>query len=251
MRRIGFLGCGKIGKALVRHIAEREDMAVEFIQDPGFANDIGIQCPVLAKADEVAFAGADLIVECATAQVLSENLELILAHCDLMMFSVTAFGDPDFERRAKALCGTYGRTIFIPHGAILGLNGIFDGGPVWRQVTVETVKSPTSLGRQDNCRSVVYEGPTREACVHFPRNVNVHAAVALAGIGFDRTISRIISDPEVSTNAHRISLSGDGISITLDISSYAAGAVTGAYTLYSACGSLDRALGNGAGLRFV
>ena len=60
MRRIGFLGCGKIGKALVRHIAEREDMAVEFIQDPGFTNDIGIQCPVLAKADEAAFAGADL-----------------------------------------------------------------------------------------------------------------------------------------------------------------------------------------------
>ena len=75
--------------------------------------------------------------------------------------------------------------------------------------------------------------------------------MALAGIGFDRTISRIISDPEVTTNAHRISLSGDGISITLDISSYAAGAVTGAYTPYSACGSLDRVLGNGAGLRFV
>ena len=43
MRRIGFLGCGKIGKALVRHIAGREDMAVEFIQDPGFINDIGVQ----------------------------------------------------------------------------------------------------------------------------------------------------------------------------------------------------------------
>lgn len=114
-------------------------------------------------------------------------------------------------------------------------------------MTVETVKSPTSLGRQDNRRSVVYEGPTREACVHFPRNVNVHAAVALAGIGFDRTISRIISDPEVSTNAHRISLSGDGISITLDISSYAAGAVTGAYTPYSACGSLEPGAGERRG----
>ena len=50
MRRIGFLGCGKIGKVLVRHIAEREETAVEFIQDPDFTNDIGVQCPVLAKA---------------------------------------------------------------------------------------------------------------------------------------------------------------------------------------------------------
>ena len=116
MRRIGFLGCGKIGKALVRHIAEREDMAVEFIQDPGFTNDIGIQCPVLAKADEAAFAGADLIVECATAQVLSENLELILAHCDLMMFSVTAFGDPDFERRESAVRDLWKNNFYPPRG---------------------------------------------------------------------------------------------------------------------------------------
>lgn len=251
MRHIGFLGCGKIGKALAGHLAGREDAVVEFIQDPGFVNDMGLRCQVISAAEEQAYARADLIVECATASVLAENLEMILAHCDLMMFSATAFGDSAFEERARALSGTYGRKIFIPHGAILGLDGIFDGGPVWNEVVIETTKSPESLGRRDLRRTVVYEGPAREACALYPRNVNVHAAVALAGIGFDRTFSRIISDPETSANTHRIHLGGEGVSITLDISSFADGAVTGAYTPRSACGSLDRVLENGAGVRFV
>lgn len=122
---------------------------------------------------------------------------------------------------------------------------------MWREVSIETVKSPKSLGLDGTERSVVYEGSTRGACGRFPRNVNVHAAVALAGLGFGRTRSRIVADPAVSTNAHTIRLKGDGMDITLQVSSFAAGAVTGAYTPHSACGSLDRVLGTGSGRMFV
>ena len=123
--------------------------------------------------------------------------------------------------------------------------------PVWESVEITTTKSPKSLGRTDTERTVVYEGPAREACRLYPRNVNVHAAIALAGIGFDRTKSRIVSDPAVSTNAHEIRLKGSGIDIAMHIESYAAGAVTGAYTPWSACGSLDRICGEDSGTRFV
>ena len=248
MKKIGFLGCGKIGQALLKHVKEEGYGEIVFIEDP-FAELPGE--PVIRKAQEEFYEKTDLIVECATADVLKEHIELILKHGDLLMFSVTAFSDTNFMLQADELCQKYNRTIYLPHGAILGLDGIFDGRKVWKEVTIVTTKSPKSLGREDKERKVVYEGPTREACKLYPRNVNVHAAIALAGIGFDKTKSKIISDPAVSTNAHTISLKGDGMNITLDVESFAAGAVTGAYTPHSACGSMDRICKMTPGKKFV
>ena len=55
--------------------------------------------------------------------------------------------------------------------------------------------------------------------------MNVHAAVALAGIGFDRTRSKITADPTVDTNTHVIHLVGDGIDFEIRVSSFSEGGV--------------------------
>lgn len=248
MKKIGFLGCGKIGQALYDHILEKQYGEVVFIEDPK-VQITGAN--VIRETDAKWYEQINLMVECATADVLKDHIELILSQSDLLMFSVTAFSDPKFEKEVENLCRKYGRRVYLPHGAILGLDGIFDGRKVWNRVTIVTTKSPKSLGRCDTERTVVYEGPTREACRLYPRNVNVHASIALAGIGFDKTCSKIISDPEVDTNAHEIRLEGDGMDIRMQIESFAAGAVTGAYTPYSACGSLDRVCGEVSGQVFV
>ncbi len=96
----------------------------------------------------------------------------------------------------------------------------------------------------------LYEGSTREATKLYPRNVNVHAALALAGIGFDKTHSKIVADPSVNTNTHEIHIVGKGIDFTIRVSSFSEGGVSGKYVPLSACGSLDRVLG-GAGFQFV
>lgn len=248
MKKIGFLGCGKIGQALLKHIREKGYGQVVFIEDP-FVELPGE--PVIRTPEEELYQKTDLVIECCTADVLKEHIGVILKYTDLLMFSVTAFSDEAFEKQVRELCARYGRKIYIPHGAILGTDGIFDGKTVWDSVEIITTKSPKSLGRTDSERTVVYEGTSREACRLYPRNVNVHAAIALAGIGFDRTKSKIISDPAVSTNAHEIRLKGQGIDITMHVVSFAAGAVTGAYTPYSACGSLDRICGQESGIQFV
>ncbi len=251
MKRVGFLGCGKIGKSLAKHIMNLENAELSFIQDLAFENDIDATCPIITEPDETLYANTDLIIEGATASVLNAHLELILKHCDLMMFSVTAFSDKTFEEKASALRAQYHHNIYIPHGAILGIDGIYDAHAIWSEVHIVTTKSPKSLGRNDTERTVLYDGPTRDVCSLYPRNVNVHACIALAGVGFDQTHSTIIADPAVDTNAHIITIKGEGIDITMDISSYANGAVTGAYTPYSACGSLDRILGGASSLQFV
>ena len=122
-----------------------------------------------------------------------------------------------------------GRKVFFPHGAIIGIDGLVDAGPTLKSVTVTTTKSPASLGLPPESYKVVYEGPAREACVKFPRNVNVHAAIALAGLGFDRTVSRIVADPAVSTNRHLVEVEGTGYQFRIEVSSEAGGKVTGAH----------------------
>ena len=249
MSRIGLLGCGKIGGMLLADILQGEKHQVTFIQDP-VCGDQG-QIPVVSKADPRLLEQTDLVIETATADVLKENIALILKYCDLMLFSVTAFSEDAFYEEVKRLMEKYHHKVYLPHGAILGVDGIADGRQLITSVDITTTKNPKSLGREDTEKTVVYEGCTRGACQAYPRNVNVHATVALAGIGFDRTHSRIISDPSVSTNTHVIRVEGEGIHFELTISSFSTGGVTGKYTPYSAVASMHKVLDDAEGFRFV
>lgn len=170
---------------------------------------------------------------------------------DLLLFSLTALADDAFRIALEQAAIAHGRKVFLPHGAILGLDGIVDAGPTLKSVTITTTKSPASLGLPPDAYKVVFEGPTREACAKFPRNVNVHAATALAGLGFDRTVSRIVADPAVTTNSHLIEVEGSGYRFRVEVSSEAGGKVTGAYTPQSALSTLQRICRGKGGLRFA
>lgn len=248
MKKVGLLGCGKIGRAIMKHVLETGHR-ISFVQDPFFQGEADF--PVIVHPDSGVYAGTDLVVECATAAALKESFECIIAESDILIFSVTAFSDAAFEKRAIAAAKASGHHIYFPHGAILGLDGIADAAPIMTAASIETVKSPKSLGLDLTERTVVFDGCTRDACKAFPRNVNVHAAVALAGIGFDRTKSTIIADPAVSTNAHTIRIEGEGIRFTIQVSSFTTGGVTGVYTPLSACGSVDRLLNNRTEYAFI
>lgn len=246
--KIGFIGYGKIGRALASH-ARESGCEVVFALDPVATSD---DVTVVRSASAELYAGVDLVVECATASALTAELESVLASADLMPFSLTAFSNETVLKRAEGLARENSHAIFIPHGAILGLDGIRDARSILNEVSIVTTKSPASLGLEDDGTvRTVFDGCTRDACAAFPRNVNVHAAVALAGIGFERTHSTIVADPSVHTNTHVVSVAGEGIEFTLNVSSFTTGGVTGVYTPLSACGSLDRVTGAGDGFTFI
>lgn len=249
MKKIGFLGCGKIGQKMLEHIRKNCLADVIFILDPYFKGKTDIL--VVEQWEDSLCSQADLVIECATADVLKQTAEKILQVSDLLSFSVTAFSDAEFQKKIALLREKTGKRIYFPHGAILGLDGIFDGRDIITEVSITTTKNPKSLGRDDDKYTVLYEGPTRKACELYPRNVNVHAEIALAGIGFDRTVSKIISDPSVHTNTHIIKVKGEGIDFEIKVSSFSTGGVTGVYTPLSACGSLDRLLGRDRKVEFV
>jgi aspartate dehydrogenase len=66
-------------------------------------------------------------------------------------------------------------------------------------VDLDAVSEPT----------VVYEGPVLEACRLFPANVNVSAALSLAGIGPSKTTTRVYADPTVTRNTHEVVVEGE------------------------------------------
>ncbi len=63
----------------------------------------------------------------------------------------------------------------------------------------------------------IFEGSAREAAKGFPANLNVAAALSLAGIGPDRTIVEIWADPKLDRNKHAIEVEADSASFAMSI----------------------------------
>jgi aspartate dehydrogenase len=178
----------------------------------------------LARLAEV----ADIVIECAPAALLRDIAEPALAAGrTLIVLSCGALLDNadliDLARRQK------GR-ILVPTGALLGLDAVQAAaeGHISR-IHMITRKPPNGLdgapylvehgisvaGLDQALR--VFTGTAREAAKGFPANVNVAAALALAGIGPDKTTIEIWADPAVTRNIHRIEVEADAARFTLQI----------------------------------
>jgi len=144
-----------------------------------------------------------------------------------MPLSVGALLDhPQLIARARET----GAVIFVPTGALLGLDAVkaVAEGTV-NSITLVTRKPPNGLRGAphliDNNISIdnlqlalkVFSGNAREAAKAFPANVNVAAALALAGIGPERTNVQVWADPAVTRNTHTIEVDAEASSFSMTI----------------------------------
>jgi aspartate dehydrogenase len=240
--RIGLIGMGNIGSFVYEQITSNGQLGLEvaFVAD---------QVPDRLKAiphDLVLsdLAGArdrrpDLVVEMAHPEVSRKWGESLLQHCDYMPLSLTAFADPDLHERVLATATKHGTCLYIPHGALVGLDSVYECRDLWEEVTVTMKKNPRNMdmaafpqfkGKEIVEPTALYDGPTRKICPLFPRNVNSHAAVALAGIGFDRTRSVLMADPSLDVSIIEVVARGQGAEVRIERSNQLKG-VTGVFTL--------------------
>ncbi|MGH8546225.1 MAG: aspartate dehydrogenase [Gammaproteobacteria bacterium] len=225
LKSIGIVGCGAIGQALLKAI----DAGKLSVRVAGVTSrtEKGAREFLATLKDSPAYlplaqliAASDLVVEAAGGAVVpSLATEVFAAGKDLMVISVGALLDhPEIIERSRQT----GCRLYAPSGAIAGLDGI-KSACVGRitHVTMTSRKPPNGLEGAPHLvqngislaglseEKEVFSGTAREACKGFPANVNVSAAVSLAGIGPDRTRIRIIAVPGLKRNCHDIEIEGE------------------------------------------
>jgi aspartate dehydrogenase len=252
-KRIGLIGAGTVAASLILEFLRTGEFEIAFVVAEELRHGDGLGLPpgvLTTDMQEAMTCPVDLVIEAAVPAILPAVVPGFLAASDFCAFSCTALADAAFEQSVMEACHRNGRSFYVPHGAVLALDGIADGRDVIESLSITTTKNGASLGLDVDAAGIIFEGSAREACRRFPRNVNVHASIAAAGIGFDRTVSRIIADPESRSMEHHIAVEGQGLSWDITITSQSLGGVTGSYTPLSAIGSVRRILGGG-GLRFA
>ena len=231
--RVAIAGLGAIGRVLARKLADGVPgltLASAATGNHAKAQDWltaeGITCPLVEP--ETFPDHADLAVECAPPCVLDRICRPMLeAGKQVMVLSAGALlPRPELIELAKARGGQ----IIVPTGALLGLDAVTAAAEgTIHSVRMITRKPPRGLAGApylvSNGISVeglngpkrVFCGSARDAAAGFPANVNVAAALSLAGIGPDRTLMEIWADPTTDRNCHTIEVDSDCAQFTLSI----------------------------------
>src|SRR5215475_2784727 len=204
---VGIVGLGAIGRQLCRALDDgipglrlAGATARDRAKATDFLKSLGSPAPFLTLDELIAASG--LLVEASTQAHLQEIAPRALgAGRDLVVLSCGGLlGRPEWVALAEA---NHCR-IYVPSAAIAGLDGVKGArlGAV-TAVTMETRKPPRGLAGAPwivqqkidldaiTTETLIFEGPATEACRGFPANVNVLAALSLAGIGPERTHIRI------------------------------------------------------------
>ena len=232
-RRIAIAGLGTIGRAVARKLADGlPGLALSAIatrdraKAQAWLDREGIACPLVAL-DELP-EHTDLAVECAPAAILDQICRPMLnAGKEVMVLSASALlPRPDLIELARA----QGGQIIVPTGALIGFDAVSAAAEgTISSVQMVTRKPPNGLAGApylvangislDGLKSAlcVFKGSARDAAAAFPANVNVVAALSLAGIGPDRTTIEIWADPAVTRNCHQIKVDADSASFTMAI----------------------------------
>jgi aspartate dehydrogenase len=231
--RVGIGGLGAIGGWL----AERLDQGIPGLAlaavsardaDKAKRRMAAFQTPVPVVGLDALADHADVVVECAPAAHFDEVAEpAVDAGRIFVPASVGALlSRPDLIERA----GVTGARILVPTGALLGLDAVRAAAEgVIHSVTMETRKPPGGLagapylaehgislnGLTEPLR--VFAGSARDGARGFPANVNVAAALSLAGIGAERTRLEIWADPGVTRNTHLIRVDADSARFEMKI----------------------------------
>ncbi len=185
-----------------------------------------ISAPVVLLAELA--ARCDAVVECLPpahfADIAAAAIDAGKIFIPLSVGALLAH--PGLIERTRAT----GARILVPTGALIGLDAVRAAaeGQI-HSVRMVTRKPPQGLAGAPylvaNNISLagltaplkVFEGSARDGARGFPANVNVAAALSLAGIGPDRTRLEIWADPGVERNMHTIEVDAESAHFTMSI----------------------------------
>jgi aspartate dehydrogenase len=226
------IGCGAIGTVIAKAVdkgvvsdatllavfdrnRERSEKLVsELTKKPIIAESFN----QLIKEENVSF-----VIEAASQEAVRQYaVDVLKSGKDLMVMSVGALVDEALLQKIKSAAREANKRVYIPSGAIAGLDAVKAASLTGlSKVVLTTIKPVKSLEgapylKQHKInlsaikkRRVIYKGQAEEAVKMFPANINVAATLSLAGIGPKRTLVQIVADPRLTRIVHRVSVEGE------------------------------------------
>jgi aspartate dehydrogenase len=210
--RIAVIGFGAIGSFVIEQLNAEPSIEVGAV----FSLPAPEKCsvPVVDSIEALLAIQPDLVVECAGHAALRDSGEAVIRNgTDLLVVSVGALADAGLERSLRNAAASGGGRLLIPGGALGGIDALsaareagldsveysgrkapaaWKGTPAEKMIELASITQATTF----------LECDARTAALQFPQNANVVAALALAGLGFERTKVRLIVDPHANGNNH-------------------------------------------------
>lgn len=236
---LGLIGYGSIGRALVGILTSEgfKLSQLTILCRPHKTKEIGDllaadfrgKTLVTSTTSELIGARPDIVVECAGHQAVRDHGAAILgAGLDTIVVSVGAFTDHALFVRASEAARAGGVRLVLPSGAIGGIDllsalklaGIESVSYIgrkppqaWKGTPAEALLELDALDRS----TTFFSGTAREAAELYPKNANVAARLALAGLGFDETQVELIADPKAKGNIHTYNVRSKGADFNITI----------------------------------
>jgi len=217
---IAILGVGAIATFVRGHLgAEVATILTRPARQAEVQAQTGLPC--VSSVQELP-ESTTLLIDCAGHTGLAEHGPRALARgIDVLTVSIGALADEKLAQELNIAATAGGSSLHLASGAIGALDTL-------RAARAGALHSVTYTGRKvpagwlgSPAEDVVdmskplgsavthFEGTAREAALRYPKNANVAAAVALAGLGFDATKVTLIADPDATGNTHEIAAHGD------------------------------------------
>lgn len=219
--RAAIIGHGAIAAHVTRELRQRGMAPVAVIARPGreAAAEAALGLPPLAGVAGLA-EDISLVLDCAGHSALASYGPALLGRgIDMISVSAGALSDPDLAAdlaraataggaRLQVLAGSIGALDALAAAATGSLTRVGYRGrkppAAWRGSAAEDLCDLERLQAPVD----FFRGSAREAAAAFPRNANVAAATALAGLGLDRTEVVLTADPDLTRNRHEIAAEG-------------------------------------------
>lgn len=238
MKKVGLLGCGAIGTQIalaidsgkipaeLTHVYDFDRTKSEILISRLKKKPQIVENPHMLSSNPV-----DIVVEAASQDAVRNHaLSILQNRRDLLIMSVGALLDESVMEILLDACKEFKKRIYLPSGAIAGLDAIKSVKDELDSITLVTTKNPQSLKGAKffeinkisvdsiKTKTILFDGAAKDAVVLFPANINVAALLSIAGLGSNNTKVRIVADPQTDKNTHQIDAHGKfgKISITME-----------------------------------
>ena len=231
--KVGIVGFGSIGY----DVGKKIDQGIDNFSLAGITSRTEINVlnklvhfknkPPFLKLEDLC-QKSDIIIDCAPKEAFKEILQNCMSNGSKLI-TVSGSGIlENFELIQKA--NKYKTQVTLASGAIIGLDGLkaVSEGKIF-SVKMVTIKPPNALINakyviQNNIQllnlsksKLIFKGSAAEGAKAFPANVNVAAAIGLAGVGPEKTKLEIWADPKITKNTHKVTVKSDSSDFEIKI----------------------------------